>query len=195
MCPAPVRGNKEFPSPTADDAIAVAVEVFEAGDRIDMAQIADRIGVGRSTLYRWVGDRDALIERVMDEASVKLAVASRRRIRGQGLDRVASAVRVYLEATASYEPLRQLASREPRVALHVIMNPDGRFASSTLSGLRVRLATDLPDVELPDDVLEVINSTNLAVVWASIAGGFDPGIERAVQLLRLVVSAHMDGRT
>lgn len=192
MCPAPVRGNKEFPSPTPDDAVSVAVEVFEAGERIDMARIAARIGVGRSTLYRWVGDRDALIERVMDDASVKLAVASRRRIRGKGLDRVLSAVRVYLEATANYEPLRQLARREPEVALHVIMNPGGRFASTTLAGLRQRLATDLPEAQIPDAVLDVINSTNLAVVWASIAGGFDPGIDRAVQLLRLVLTPHLD---
>jgi AcrR family transcriptional regulator len=191
MCPAPVRGNAEFPKPTSQDAIDVAIATFEAGQRIDMAQIADRLGVGRSTLYRWVGDREALMDRVIDETTIKLAKSVQRRVRGKGLDRTASAVRVYLEATTGYEPLRTLAEREPHLALHVIMNPDGVFARNTRDGLRNQLREDLPDLELPEDVIRVINATNLALVWAAIAGGYDPKIDQAVSILRTVVGAHM----
>ena len=101
-----------------------------------MAQIATRLGVGRSTLYRWVGDRDALMDQVIDATTTKLSKSVSRRIRGKGLDRVASAVRVYLEATTRYEPLRSLAQREPQVALHVFMNPDGVFAAHMPSSER-----------------------------------------------------------
>jgi AcrR family transcriptional regulator len=191
MCPAPVRGNAEFPKPTAQDAIDVAIATFEAGERVDMAQIAQRLGVGRSTLYRWVGDREALMDRVIDATTLKLAASVQRRVRGKGLDRVCSAVRVYLEATTRYEPLRSLAEREPALALHVVMNPDGVFATNTREGLRAQLQRDLPDVSVPDDVIEVLNATNLAVVWASIAGGYDPHIERPLAVLRTVIGAHM----
>ena len=190
MSPAPVRGNAEFPRPTADDAIEVAIAAFEAGERVDMAQIATRLGVGRSTLYRWVGDRDALMDQVIDATTTKLAKSVSRRIRGKGLDRVASAVRVYLEATTRYEPLRSLAQREPQVALHVFMNPDGVFAAHSSAALQQQLQDSLPDVKVPDDVVEVMNATNLALVWASIAGGYEPHIDRAVSLLRTVVAAH-----
>jgi len=190
MSPAPVRGNAEFPRPTADDAIEVAIAAFEAGERVDMAQIATRLGVGRSTLYRWVGDRDALMDQVIDATTTKLAKSVSRRIRGKGLDRVASAVRVYLEATTRYEPLRSLAQREPQVALHVFMNPDGVFAAHSSAALQQQLQDSLPDVKVPDDVVEVLNATNLALVWASIAGGYEPHIDRAVSVLRTVVAAH-----
>ena len=83
MCPAPVRGNAEFPKPTATDAINVAIATFEAGQRVDMAQIAERLGVGRSTLYRWVGDREALMDRVIDQTTLKLAQSVQRRVRGE----------------------------------------------------------------------------------------------------------------
>lgn len=191
MCPAPVRGNAEFPKPTSQDAIDVAIATFEAGQRVDMAQIAERLGVGRSTLYRWVGDREALMDRVIDETTIKIAKSVQRRVRGQGLDRILSAVRVYLEATTKYEPLRSLAEREPHLALHVIMNPDGVFARNTRDGLRGQIQRDLPELEIPEDVVGVINATNLALVWAAIAGGYDPQIDQAVAIVRTVIGAYM----
>lgn len=191
MNPAPVRGNKEFPRPTPHDAVTIAIETFEDGRRVDMARIASRLGVGRSTLYRWVGDRETLMDRVMDHASLSLAKNSRRRIRGEGLDRVASAVRVYLEATAKYEPLRSLADREPRFALQVVLNPDGVFAANTRDGLKRQIQTYLPAATVSDETLDVINYTNLAVVWAAIAGGFDPRIDRAETILRTLITADM----
>ncbi len=191
MCPAPVRGNAEFPKPTAQDAVNVAIATFEAGQRVDMAQIAERLGVGRSTLYRWVGDREALMDQVIDQTTITIAKSVQRRVRGQGLDRVLSAVKVYLDATTKYEPLRSLAEREPHLALHVFMNPQGVFARNTLDGLQRQLQRDLPEVEIPDDVVEVLNATNLALVWASIAGGYEPHVERAIAVMRTVIGAYM----
>ena len=191
MCPAAVRGNAEFPKPTAQDAINVAIATFEAGQRVDMAQIADRLGVGRSTLYRWVGDREALMDRVIDETTIKLAKSVQRRVRGKGLDRTVSAVKVYLKATTEYEPLRSLADREPHLALHVFMNPDGVFSRNTRDGLREQLDRDLPDAEIPDEVVDVLNATNLALVWASVAGGYDAHIERVVAILRTVLGSYV----
>jgi AcrR family transcriptional regulator len=191
MCPAPVRGNAEFPKPTAQDAIDVAIATFESGQRVDMAQIAERLGVGRSTLYRWVGDREALMDRVIDQTTITIARSVQGKVRGKGLERTVSAVSVYLNATTKYEPLLSLAQREPQLALHVFMNPDGVFARNTREGLRGQLGRDLPDIEIPDEVIEVLNMTNLALVWASIAGGYEPHIERALAILRTVITAHM----
>lgn len=190
MCPAPVRGSQEFPKPTPDDAVALAVSLFETCERVDMAHIADRLGVGRSTLYRWVGDRERLMDEVIHTTTQALLKSMRRRVRGKGLDRTISAVRAYLEATTQYEPLRSLAQREPRLALQVIMSPDGVFASHTREMLRHQLAKDLPEVTISDGVLETLTSTNLALVWASIAGGYDPGIPKALEIVRIVVTAH-----
>lgn len=194
MNPAPVRGNTEYPSPTPDDAVALAITTFEDCERVDMARIAQDLGVGRSTLYRWVGGREALMDRVMDHASLTLAQSSRRRVRGKGLDRVVSAVRVYLEATTNYEPLRSLAHREPRLALQVVLNPDGVFAANTRAGLKFQIDKDLPGVSVSEETLDVINYTNLAMVWAAIAGGFHPRIDRAMTIVRTLIDAEANGK-
>src|ERR1700691_703680 len=51
--------------PTAAAACARARELFARGERIDMARLADDLGVARTTLYRWTGDRDQLISDVL----------------------------------------------------------------------------------------------------------------------------------
>jgi AcrR family transcriptional regulator len=42
-------------------AFARALEVFRSGERVDMAALAADLGVARTTLYRWTGDRDRLL--------------------------------------------------------------------------------------------------------------------------------------
>jgi AcrR family transcriptional regulator len=186
-----VKGNAEFPRPTPEDVIRLAIDTFEAGERVDMAALSQRLGVGRSTLYRWVGDREALMDRVIEATTIKLAMAVQDRFTGTGLEYTLSAVREYLLATTAYEPLRSLAQREPNLALQVFFNPDGAFAASTLSGLRQRLDTDLPDLVVSDETLRVINATSLAMAWASIAGGYEPKIDEAVNVIRIVLEAEI----
>jgi AcrR family transcriptional regulator len=188
--PAPARGNAEFPTPTARDALELALATFEAGERIDMARIAARLGVGRSTLYRWVGDRDALLGEVLDATVQKIARGSRRRIRRAGLDRVTATLGAYLEAIARNAPLRSLAEREPQVASRLLLDPEGAFAANARAQLQQSLRDDLSGVAVPDQILDALNASNLAVVWAGVAGGHDPQIDQALTLVRAVVGAY-----
>jgi AcrR family transcriptional regulator len=188
--PAPARGNAEFPTPTARDALELALATFEAGERIDMARIAARLGVGRSTLYRWVGDRDALLGEVLDATVQKIARGSRRRIRRAGLDRVTATLGAYLEAIARNAPLRSLAEREPQVASRLLLDPEGAFAANARAQLQQSLRDDLSGVAVPDQILDALNASNLAVVWAGVVGGHDPQIDQALTLVRAVVGAY-----
>lgn len=189
MCPAPVRGNAQYPAPTAQDALDVAMAAFENDSRIDMAQIAVRLGVGRSTLYRWVGDREALVDQVLTAATERLARSAKRRVRGHGLDRVVSAVRAQLEGMTRYEPLRRLAGREPQLVVQVFLDADSACATSIRERLRHQLREDLPEVVVPDDVIDVLSATNLSVVWASLVTGQDARIDPCLAILRIVVGA------
>ena len=44
---------------------AAAVDMFVAGQRLDMRSLARRIGVARATLYRRVGNREQLLDQVL----------------------------------------------------------------------------------------------------------------------------------
>lgn len=51
--------------PRAADAYALARKKYLAGERIDLGQMAEELGINRVTLYRWVGTRDNLLLEVI----------------------------------------------------------------------------------------------------------------------------------
>ena len=60
----PVMPDKEPSRVGRADALALAKRKYLAGDRLDIGQLAQELGVNRVTLHRWVGTRDALIVEV-----------------------------------------------------------------------------------------------------------------------------------
>src|SRR6478752_3149837 len=46
-------------------AFELARETFISGRRIDMGSLATTLGVDRTSLFRWVGNRDALLSEVL----------------------------------------------------------------------------------------------------------------------------------
>src|SRR5262245_27507707 len=52
-------GNHRQATPA--DALRAARRRFLRGQRLDMNELARDLGIGRATLYRWVGGRDQLL--------------------------------------------------------------------------------------------------------------------------------------
>src|SRR3982751_3376793 len=51
--------------PDAERAFLAARRRFLADERIDMSALAAKLGVDRTSLFRWVGNRDALLSEVL----------------------------------------------------------------------------------------------------------------------------------
>ena len=79
--------------PVAADALAAAREAFMDGRRIDMGAIAAELGIGRTTLHRWYGTREDLIDGVLCELSSEYFAEARSAARGRGEALVVSVVR------------------------------------------------------------------------------------------------------
>src|SRR6266550_3875624 len=47
------------------DAVKAARRRFLRKERVDMSELATELGVGRATLYRWVGSREQLLGEVL----------------------------------------------------------------------------------------------------------------------------------
>ena len=76
------RGRPAAASP--DDVLALARAKYLAGGRIDLTLLASELGLGRATIYRWFGSREAVLgEVIARELEAPLAV-SRRRVRRRG---------------------------------------------------------------------------------------------------------------
>jgi AcrR family transcriptional regulator len=122
------RTREAKPRVTPADAFTAAREVYLSGERLDMRELAARLGVGRTTLYRWCGDRRQLLTEVIWSVTEDLIgefEAATAELRGR--ERVREGVRRFLEVSAADPALRALFRNERHVALRLMTVPgDGR---------------------------------------------------------------------
>lgn len=106
------RGRPATASP--DDVLALVTELYLGGQRVDITVVASRLGLGRATIYRWFGSREALLGEVIARQLELLVARKRAEVRRRGaagllevLDRVnrtltrSTAVRRLLEQERS----------------------------------------------------------------------------------------------
>ena len=119
--------------PTPLDALAVARRRFLAGERVDMSAVADELGVSRVTLYRWVGDRGALLGEVMGALAIRTLEKEAARLRVRGNDRVAHLAAHIVKSLMANSGMQALLAAEPQFALRLLTTSEG--------GVQQRIAT------------------------------------------------------
>lgn len=152
--------------PTPEAAIALARRTFLAGDRIEMRTLAAELGIGRSTLYRWFGDRDRLIGDTvwtLLEDSIERAEASNAEL--QGAERLRAVIRSINHDVTASRPLRRLLTAEPEAALRVLTTKHGGVQPRVIRYLAQRIDEErtvesiAPGVEAHDLAYAVVRVT------------------------------------
>src|SRR5689334_11191813 len=69
---------------TREQVLAAALHRYLRGRRVDIQAIAAELGLGRATVHRWFGTREALIGEVIVLASMPVLSDARRRAGGRG---------------------------------------------------------------------------------------------------------------
>lgn len=110
---------------TALDALHLAKRKFLAGQRLDMGEIADELGVNRVTLYRWVGNREALIVEVLWWLTRRTFESADRQVRAKGGERVARIVARYTLAVMSNAGMQAFLEREGESAMRLLTSRQG----------------------------------------------------------------------
>jgi AcrR family transcriptional regulator len=116
--------------------IAAATEDFLAGRKIELRTLANRSGVGRTTLYRWFGTREALIGTMLADGAEALVRAARKRARGGGTQALLATFDAVNRDIASNTPLRRYLAREGRSALAVLTRSDGIVQPRMVAAIR-----------------------------------------------------------
>jgi len=183
----------QFRKPRPADAIEMATWVFRTGERVDLQSLADRLDVGRTTLYRWVGDREQLLDQVMATIARDVWLDAAQDAKGNGLEHTLDAARLFMNWTASDPALIRFADREPALMLRVLMNPQGRIARNMALSLRAQLEADLPEVagKIGPGVFDLLASAATALEWANVVAGHEAQIDTAVDVMRTVLNAHI----
>jgi AcrR family transcriptional regulator len=115
------RAEDARPRATPADAFAAAREVYLSGNRLEMRDLADRLGVGRTTLYRWCGDREQLLTDVIWSVTEDLIRAyEEQTLDLRGRDRLRQGIRLFMEFVAQDPALRALFANETHFALRLM---------------------------------------------------------------------------
>lgn len=155
-----------------------------------MNTVASQLGIGRTTLYRWVGDREKLMDYVILESIDDLWRQSLAAAHGDGIEHALDAVARFIRATTGYAPLARFVEREPNLALRVLLDPQGLVVTALTGGLATAITAAAPDLEVPPPTYGVLSLAATAVVWANVAGGRAPDIDSTVAIMRTVLLAH-----
>jgi AcrR family transcriptional regulator len=132
--------DRLLPEGTAAPA-SIPAPVFEAAarrvndlHRLDMRALAAELGVGRATLYRWVGSRDALLGEVFwwrARRSHARAAAASAGLTGRV--RILTSLQTFLTSAQSDAALHRFLATEPEVALRVLTSQAARVQAGSIA--------------------------------------------------------------
>jgi AcrR family transcriptional regulator len=184
-----------FQRPERQHALDLARNMFIRGERLEMGELCAALGIGRTTLYRWVGDREQLLGEVLGQLVDDGWDLVIEQATGRGRERVLDATRRFMELTASFEPLRQFVDREPQLALRVLLSPNGVVQQRIREGSIRSVRRNWPESGEPRaELIDVTVQVATALEWAPIAIGEPPEIDRAITLIRSLIQTEVHAR-
>ena len=174
-------------------AFRTARHRFIAGDRIDMSSLAAELGVDRTSLFRWVGNRDALLGEILWSLAVPTFDAADAATHAHGADRVEGALTRFVDDLITADYFRSWITREPSRALRILLGGatpvHRRFVAIVERLLEEeitagRMSTPLP----PHDLATVLVRVAESYAYADLIAGERPDAERAAAAFALVLS-------
>jgi AcrR family transcriptional regulator len=138
-----LAGDDEQRRPTPLDAFAAARADFLAGQRVELQSVAERIGVSRVTLYRWVGTREQLLTEVIWSLTQQTLETQWTRIRDTPGPRVPELVGGLLQAIWAQPGARKFLEQENAVAMSLLTLKAHGFQPRLLALIRDKLADDI----------------------------------------------------
>ncbi|UUY04562.1 hypothetical protein LRS13_03230 [Svornostia abyssi] len=184
-------------SATRADVEQRARELFLAGERIDMQALAAELGIGRATLYRWVGDRDALIAStiwsitgpVLDD----LAEQTRRR---RGRSRILALLHSIGTDLLTWAPYTAFVLREPATALRILTTPATDLEQRLVSFIESVLVEerDRGTISIPDDISTAmlayaITRLSESFFFSDVIAGREADVDEALRVISLLLPA------
>ncbi|MFE5284865.1 QsdR family transcriptional regulator [Nocardia sp. NPDC056611] len=168
--------------------IDAATKIYLDGESLDMRALAGGLGIGRSTLYRLVGNRADLLGIVLAEATERTFRQSRDQAASAGgADLILEVLNHFMHAVAMAPPLQALCAREPLQFVQLALNP-GRIeqTASRLIAEMLQFEVDAGNLELPLPAATVgvaIVRMCDAHLYAPLLGRTEPEIDTALELV------------
>lgn len=182
----------ERPTPAPADLLRLARRRFMRGERLDIAGLAEELGVSRATAYRWAGNVDELTDRVIASLAEETFYLSFREAKGEGVERLIDAYRrgTYYMARGPYRAW--LHREDPETALRIVASKFGHSQRTMIRLWEERLTEEVRDgaLELPVDphtMAYALVRISESFLYADLIAGEEPDVDACVEIIKLLL--------
>jgi AcrR family transcriptional regulator len=177
---------------TAADVVLIARERFQAGERVEMGAIAERLGLNRVTVYRWVGSRERLLVEVLWSLAEATLRVAREQVRARGGERIVSILSLFIVAVLGNPGMIQFAEQEPDLTLRLLTREDAGFQTRLIGWVQEVLEEEVTRGRLelrgdPADYAYALVRVLESFVMVDLITGEQPQPERAEHVMRLLL--------
>lgn len=134
MRPGVRRGRPATASP--EDVLRLARAQFLAGQRVDLTVLARELGLGRATIYRWFGSRQAVLGEIIVDELQLLLNHHRRRVRRRGASGLLEVFDRVNRSLSRSPPLRRLLEQEREGALRMLTSGGGPVQARAVAAIQ-----------------------------------------------------------
>src|SRR5262249_30552883 len=114
------RGRGRPAAASREDVLEAGLYRYLRGQRVDVQAIAGELGLGRATIYRWFGSREALLGEIMVRATEPVLESARKGERGKRGPRLLTPSDRFNRTLADPPALRAFLDAERDAALRII---------------------------------------------------------------------------
>ena len=179
---------------TALDAFELARQKWITGERLDIGKLAEELGVGRATVFRWVGTREQLYGEVISSAFAQSIEWARRASTGTGARFLTRVTHNLLSALIASQPLRTFLQQDPELAMRIVMSSSSPVEHRVVAAVRGLIDAEVtaghlrPAIDV-DSLAYVIVRIAESFLYRDVISGDDPDIVTATKAIGLLFAA------
>jgi AcrR family transcriptional regulator len=133
----PTRAKRGRPATaSAEDVVRVVRQQYLNGQRVDLTVVARELGLGRATIYRWFGSREALISEAIVREFDLLLERKRSAVKGTGARWLLEILDGINRALSRSAALRRLLEQERQVGLRLLTSSGGGVQPRVVASVR-----------------------------------------------------------
>lgn len=179
------------------DAFKLARARWLQGERLDVGKLAAELGVGRATVFRWVGTREHLYGEICSSLFQKELERAGAAARGTGLDHLLGTIERLLRSLAQATPLRRFVTDDPEFALRVLTSRHSPVQRRSVLAIKARIdefaAAGEMEPALPSDELAyIVVRITESFLYRDVITGAEADIEAAIAAIRILLTAERE---
>lgn len=171
------------------DVTRAAIHLFVDTASLDVQELADRLAIGRATLYRIIDGQDRLFGDVLWILADRTIGDAEGQARGTGVDRLLDVSLRFHETVRGFGALRRFTEEEPERAYTVLFTPAGGVHERTVGRWTdmLRAAESASEISLPfcaEQFAEMFVRLGESMLWADLLGSAPVDVEAWQQVRR-----------